>query len=431
MKHYGFTANTPAQFDWKFIKDARDNYVVRLNGIYGRNLENSKVASIVGTASFSDDGKSVQVLPEVGGEPVTYTADHILIATGGYPLFPQGEGIRENCISSDGFFALEDLPKKVVVVGAGYIAVELAGVLNSLGSDTSLVVRKQKALREFDDMISDQLDEEMQKQGITIHRNTNGVKSITVGQDGLKTLKLQNGDEISEVDTVIMAAGRAPLVEPLNLSGAGVNQKDGGYIMVNEYSETSVKGIYALGDVCGHVELTPMAIAAGRRLADRLFGGPEWKNAKVSYDNVPTVVFSHPPIGTIGLTEKQAIAKYGEQNIKVYRSKFANLYYGPWQVEQDDKPKTAMKLICAGEEELVVGLHVIGMGADEMLQGFGIAMKMGATKADFDSCIAIHPTASEEFVTLFPWGLSKQETGAKITPLNGTPNPEPKIAASV
>ena len=303
-------------------------------------------------------------------------------------------------------------------------------MLNALGADTSLVVRRQKALREFDDMIADQLDEEMQKQGIKIFRNTNGVRSIK--RDGLKkTVLLQNGEEITDVDTVIMAAGRSPLVEPLNLPAAGVSlNEQKGTIVVNEYSETTAKGVYAVGDVCGNVELTPMAIAAGRRLADRLFGGPEWKNAKVSYDNVPTVVFSHPPIGTIGLTEKQAINKYGQENIKVYKSKFANLFYGPWQVQQDEKPKTAMKLICVGETELVVGLHVIGMGADEMLQGFGIAMKMGATKADFDSCIAIHPTAAEEFVTLFPWGLSKQETGAKISPLNGSPNPEPKIAVS-
>ena len=169
------------------------------------------------------------------------------------------------------------------------------------------------------------------------------------------------------------------------------------------------------------------AIAAGRRLSDRLFGPPSFQNAKVSYDNVPTVIFSHPPIGTIGLSEKEAIQKYGFDNVKVYRSKFSNLYYGPWQIDSEDKPKTAMKLVCAGSSELVVGLHVIGMGADEMLQGFGIAMKMGATKADFDSCIAIHPTAAEEFVTMFPWGLGSEVSGAKVSPLNGAESPEPVI----
>jgi len=426
MHHYGFTKKGDVDFSWKFIKDARDKYILRLNGIYDRNLGNSDVKSISGSGSFVGGGRAVEVTPSDGSNPVTYTADHILIATGGYPVFPEGDGIQEYSISSDGFFELEELPKKVAVVGAGYIAVELAGVLNALGSDTTLVVRKDKALRGFDDYIADQLDEEMQKQGIKIARNTNGVNSIVLADDGTKTIKLNNGAEITGLDVVLMAPGRAPLVEPLNLPAAGVEQMEGGYIKVDEYSNTSADGIYALGDVVGNVELTPMAIAAGRRLADRLFGAPEWKNAKVSYENVPTVVFSHPPIGTVGLTEKQAIAKYGEDNVKVYKSRFANLYYGPWQVEQDEKPKTAMKLICAGEEELVVGLHVIGMGADEMMQGFGIAVKMGATKADFDSCVAIHPTASEEFVTMFPWGMSKAASGATQSPLNGAPRPEPK-----
>jgi len=427
MKHYGFSGydSDAISFDWGFIKENRDKYIVRLNGIYERNMANSGVDNIRGTAALIDGGKGVVVTPDDGSDPVTYKAKNILIATGGYPTFPDGEGIREHSISSDGFFELEELPKKAIVVGAGYIAVELAGVLQALGTDTSLVVRKEKAIREFDEILADTLDDEMQRQGINIVRNTNGVEKIELDGDGLKKVTLNNGEVIEGVDSVLMATGRSPLVEPLNLPGAGVKQNKRGQIVTDEYSATSADGVFALGDVCGNVELTPMAIAAGRRLSDRLFGGPEWKDAKVSYDNVATVVFSHPPIGTIGLTEPQAIEKYGEDNIKMYRSKFANLYYGPWQVEADDKPKTGMKLICAGEEELVVGLHIIGMGADEMLQGFGIAMKMGATKADFDSCIAIHPTASEEFVTMFPWGLSKQVSGAKHSPLNGASGPEP------
>ena len=423
MSHYGFTAASPVKFDWKFIKDNRDKYVERLNGIYDRNMENSGVTKLLGTASF--EGTDTVQVTSADNESTTYKAKHILIATGGYPTFPAGEGIAEHSISSDGFFELDEMPKKAVVVGAGYIAVELAGVLHALGTDVSLVVRKDKAMRNLDDYIADTLDEEMQKQGITIYRNTNGVDKVTADADGLKTVSLKNGESIEGADVVLMAAGRSPLVEPLNLGAAGVQQKDGGYIVTNDYSETNVDGVYALGDVVGNVELTPMAIAAGRRLADRLFGPEEWKNAKVSYDLVPTVVFSHPPMGTIGLSEAEAIAKYGEDNVKVYRSKFANLYYGPWQVEPDEKPKTAMKLVCAGPEELVVGLHVIGMGADEMLQGFGVALKMGATKADFDSSVAIHPTASEEFVTMFPWGLSKQSTGAVQSPLNGAAPPEP------
>eukprot|EP00560_Eucampia_antarctica_P002654 CAMPEP_0197831386 /NCGR_PEP_ID=MMETSP1437-20131217/9731_1 /TAXON_ID=49252 ORGANISM="Eucampia antarctica, Strain CCMP1452" /NCGR_SAMPLE_ID=MMETSP1437 /ASSEMBLY_ACC=CAM_ASM_001096 /LENGTH=548 /DNA_ID=CAMNT_0043434285 /DNA_START=53 /DNA_END=1699 /DNA_ORIENTATION=+ len=428
MKHYGFSGyeSDAISFDWGFIKENRDKYILRLNGIYERNMANSGVTSIMGTAKL--EGDSIVQVTSAENEVTSYKAKNVLIAVGGYPTFPKGEGIRENSISSDGFFELEELPRRAVVVGAGYIAVELAGVLQALGTDTSLVVRKEKALREFDTMLADTLDEEMQRQGINVLRNTDGVEKITVDEEtGLKTVTLNNGEIVSDVDCVLMATGRSPMVEPLNLPAAGVEQGKGGHVTVDEYSETSAKSIFALGDVCGNVELTPMAIAAGRRLADRLFGGPQFADAKVSYDNVATVVFSHPPMGTIGLSEKQAVEKYGEDNLQVYNSKFANLYYGPWQVEADDKPKTAMKLICAGKEELVVGLHVIGMGADEMLQGFGIAIKMGATKADFDSCIALHPTAGEEFVTMFPWGLSEQVSGAKVSPLNGAAAPEPSL----
>lgn len=257
---------------------------------------------------------------------------------------------------------------------------------------------------------------------------TDGVASISANDEGKKIIQLSNGETISDVDVCIMAIGREPLVEPLNLENVGVQLQDETkqYIDVNEYCETSREGVFALGDVIGEVELTPTAIAAGRRLADRLYGGPEFAEAKISYENVPTVVFSHPPIGTVGLTEKQAIEKYGEDNLKIYRSKFANLQYGIWDVEPDDKPKTSMKLICAGKEEQVVGLHVIGQGSDEMLQGFAVAVKMGATKADLDSCIAIHPTAAEEFVTMFPWGLGPQVSGAKVSPLNGAAPSEPR-----
>jgi glutathione reductase (NADPH) len=391
MHHYGFTGVEEISFDWNFIKQNRDRYIKRLNGIYERNLENSGVTRIMGLASF-DGENSVTVVPSDGGDSISYKAKHILIAVGGLAEFPEGPGIKENSISSDGFFELEELPRKAVVVGAGYVAVELAGVFQALGTDTKLVVRREKAMRGLDDFISETLDEEMQRQGIEIFRNTNGVEKIEVDEDGLKTVFLSNGEKIEGADVVLVAPGRRPNVDKLGLDKAGINTDDRDYISVDEYSATNVNGVYALGDVCGKVELTPMAIAAGRRLSDRLFGGPEWKNVKVSYDLVPTVVFSHPTIGTIGLTEKEAIEKYGEDNVKIYKSKFANLFYGPWQVEPEDKPKTAMKLVCAGEEELVVGLHVIGMGADEMLQGFGIALKMGATKADFDSCVAIHPT---------------------------------------
>jgi len=454
MHHYGFSGyeSGAVRFDWGFIQRSRDAYIERLNDIYDRNMINSGVTRLTGKASLAqsdndgvDDGGVKVIVTPIGNsgggqqsdqlmqqqqQHQTIKAKHILLATGGYPEMPQGTdgSIPRHAISSDGFFELETLPRRAVVVGAGYIAVELAGVLQALGTETSLVVRKERALRNFDDMISETLDTEMERHGITIFRNTNGVSKISLDdQTALKTVVLNNGEVIKDVDVVIMAAGRRPAVESLNLKNVGVKQKDGGYISVNEYSETNIDGVYAVGDVCGNVELTPMAIAAGRRLADRLFGHPSLQNAKVSYQNVPTVVFSHPPIGTIGLTEKEAIKKYGEENIKVYKSKFSNLYYGPWKVDPSEKPKTAMKLVCAGTNEQVVGLHVIGMGADEMLQGFGIAMKMGATKADFDSCVAIHPTAAEEFVTMFPWGLGSQESGAKVSPLNGAASPEPEL----
>jgi len=439
MHHYGFSGyeSGAVHFDWGYIQRSRDAYIKRLNGIYDRNMINSAVMRLRGTASLESttdgEGVAVTVHPESSSnnKTTTFRAKHILLATGGYPTFPDDtEGtIARHAISSDGFFELKSLPRKAVVVGAGYIAVELAGVLQALGTDTSLVVRKERALRNFDELLSETLDTEMTRHGIHIHRNTEGVNRIEEMGGHKKRVFLNNGEVIDNVDVVIMAAGRSPSVESLNLEGVGVEQKStGGYVVVNEYSETSVDGIYAVGDVTGNVELTPMAIAAGRRLADRLFGPTSFQNAKVSYDNVPTVVFSHPPIGTIGLSEKEANEKYGSENVKVYRSKFSNLYYGPWEVESDEKPKTAMKLVCAGSNELVVGLHVIGMGADEMLQGFGIAIKMGATKADFDSCIAIHPTAAEEFVTMFPWGLGSEVSGAKVSPLNGAAASEPAAA---
>eukprot|EP00934_Nitzschia_sp_Nitz4_P008974 Nitzschia sp. Nitz4//scaffold28_size193895//43497//44972//NITZ4_001636-RA/size193895-processed-gene-0.253-mRNA-1//-1//CDS//3329545895//8964//frame0 len=412
-------------FDMRAMKQKRDAYIVKLNNIYNGGLKNAGVVGLIGDATFVD-AHTIQITkPDDTTENVT--ADKILIAVGGRPDMPSSTPGMEHAISSDGFFEMDSLPEKAVVVGAGYIAVELAGVLNGLGVDTHLVVRKGKALRTFDDDVSDHLDFEMQRQGITVHRNTGGVAKIELDEQGNKTVHLVSGGEpIPGAGVVLMAAGRLPSTETLNLDKAGVALIPGKtYIKVDEYQNTSADNIYALGDVCGAVELTPMAIAAGRRLADRLFGGME--NAKVSYELVPTVVFSHPTIGTCGLTEKEAIDKYGKDNLKIYKSKFPNLYYGPFSMESADKPKTFMKLICAGKEELVVGLHIIGMGADEMLQGFGVAMKMGATKADFDSSIAIHPTGAEELVTMGTWGTSPQETGAKESPLMGAPPPQPKL----
>lgn len=413
------------KFNMTAFKEKRDKYIVKLNNIYKGGLEKAGITKLIGDATFVDP-HTIQIVSEDGSSSQV-TADKILIATGGRPDMPPTTPGMDLAISSDGFFELDTLPKKAVVVGAGYIAVELAGVLNGLGVETHLVVRKAKALRTFDDDISDQLDFEMQRQGITIHRNTGGVSKIELDGD-TKTVHLvtEGADPIPGADVVLMAAGRVPNTETLNLDKAGVKLANGKpFIEVDDFQNTSASNIFALGDVCGKVELTPMAIAVGRRLADRVFGGVA--ESKASYELVPTVVFSHPTLGVCGLTEAEAIAKYGKDNIKVYKSRFPNLYYGPFSMESDEKPKTLMKLVCAGKTELVVGLHIIGMAADEMLQGFGVAMKMGATKADFDSSVAIHPTGAEELVTMGTWGTSPQFTGAKVSPLMGAPPPEPTL----
>jgi len=405
-KEFGFSVSD-VSFNWSKLKAYRDRYISRLNGIYVSGLDKLNVTHIDGFASFIDP----QTIKVVGADKEKETilrGKHILIAVGGAP---NGLGVpgEELAIDSDGFFLLETQPKKAAVIGAGYIAVELAGVFNGLGTDTSLFVRGDKALRNFDAMLSTQLDANMKKAGIKI--NTESIiKELVKEADGTVTVHLESGLSFSGFDCVLSAIGRHPLVEALNLSSANValtsdsDSGSTGYIQVDDYQNTTQPGVYALGDVCGKIELTPMAIAAGRRLADRLFGNQP--NAKADYTNVPTVVFSHPVIGTCGLTEQEAEKEYGQENLKIYTSGFVNLWYGPYfEGGPGDKPISKYKLICEGPTQRVVGLHMIGMGSDEVLQGFGVAMKMGATKLDFDNCVAIHPTAAEEMVTLPPWGL--------------------------
>jgi len=401
--------------NWRTLKQKRDAYVQRLNGIYGDGLDKTGVDVYVGEATFMND-HTISILQSDNGTTKSLTASKILIAVGGRPAEAIGEGVAENSINSDGFFDLPEQPEVVVVVGAGYIAVELAGVLQSLGSEVHLVTRKERALRNFDPDIAQALQEEMMKEEkMILHPNTGGGVSKIENEknSGKKIVTLANGDVIYGVDVVLMATGRVPNTETLNLEEVGIVTSERGHIVVDEYQNTSNPNIFALGDACGRVELTPMAIAAGRRLSDRLFNAQH--DAKVSYEEVPTVVFSHPTIGTIGLTEPQAREKYGTDEIKIYKSKFANLFYGIY--DTTEKPKTFMKVITAGKNvEKVVGIHIMGKGADEMLQGFGVAMKMGATKADLDSCIAIHPTAAEELVTMGTWGTAPSVSGAKQSP---------------
>ncbi|MBE1276110.1 glutathione-disulfide reductase [Enterovibrio baiacu] len=381
---YGFDT-TVNKFDWAKLVENREAYIGRIHTSYENVLGKNNIEVINGFAKFVD-AKTV----EVNGEH--YTADNILIAVGGEPTIPNVPG-AEHGIDSNGFFELTEQPKRVAVVGAGYIAVEIAGVLNALGTETHLFVRKESPLRTFDPMIIDTLVEVMEAEGPRLHTHSTP-KEVVKETDGSVTLHFENGTS-HNTDVLIWAIGRNPTTSKINLEATGVETNDRGYIKVDEFQNTNVAGIYCVGDIMeGGVELTPVAVKAGRQLSERLFNGKT--NAKMDYTLIPTVVFSHPPIGTIGLTEQEAKAQYGEENVKVYGSGFTAMYTAVTQHRQPCR----MKLICAGEEETVVGLHGIGFAVDEMIQGFGVAMKMGATKADFDSVVAIHPTGSEEFVTM-------------------------------
>ena len=356
---YGFDV-TINKFDFATLKANRQAYIDRIHGSYERGFDNNGVERVYEYARFVDPHTV-----EVAGE--RYTAPHILIATGGHALYPNIPG-SEYGITSDGFFELDEVPKRTAVIGAGYIAVEVAGVLNALGSDTHLFVRKDRPLRTFDKDIVDVLVDEMAKSGPTLHTHANATEVVKNADDSL-TISFDNGETIT-VDCLIWAIGRAANTSGFGLEKTGVKLTEKGTIYSDEFENTSVPGIYAFGDVTGKLDLTPVAVKAGRQLSERLFNNKA--DAKLDYTDVATVVFSHPVIGSVGLTEEKAIAKYGAENIKVYKSSFTPMY-------------TALG---------------IGYGVDEMIQGFSVAIKMGATKADFDNTVAIHPTGSEEFVTM-------------------------------
>ena len=380
---YGFDVAL-LDFSWEKLVAARENYIQGINDWYGNYLADSHIDHLRGTGRFID----AHTL-DVDGQ--RYTADHIVIAPGGKPMLPDIPGV-EHMITSDGFFALRQQPQRVAVLGAGYIAVELAGLLNGLGSEVSMLLRRDHFLASFDAMLRETLMEEMVNAGVNVIPSV-AVERIEKRADGRLDIHCSRGISLEGYDALVCAIGREPNTAPLNLAGAGVHLDERGYIPTDAFQNTNIPGVYAVGDVTGRAQLTPVAIAAGRRLSDRLFNNMPTR--KLDYENIPTVMFSHPPIGTIGLTEDEARAQHGEA-VKVYQTGFTAMYHALAPQPQ----RTAMKLVCVGAEEKVVGLHIIGAGADEMLQGFAVAIKMGATKKDFDNTVAIHPTSSEELVTL-------------------------------
>jgi NADPH-glutathione reductase (EC 1.8.1.7) len=375
-------------FDWAELVKRRENYISNITTWYGGYMKDLGIDVLEGWGSFVDahtvsvDGKLV-------------TAETIVIAPGGTPLIPNETENAELGITSDGFFALQEQPKKVAVIGSGYIAVEIAGVLQALGTETTLISRKDLVLRGFDDMVRETLTDAMIESGI--HKEYHfKVKKLIKADDGTLIIESEDGQHLEGFDEVIWAVGRQTLTEPLALDKVGLEVNGRGFIDVNDYHQTNVPNIYAIGDVTGQAQLTPVAIRAGRYLAERLYNNqPE---LKMDLSKVPTVVFSHPPVGTIGLAEHDARREYGHDNVQVYSSVFTPMRYA----FTGHQIKTALKLVCVGEEQKVVGIHIVGDGADEMLQGFAVAVQMGATKADLDATIAIHPSSSEELVTMRP-----------------------------
>lgn len=372
-----------AGLDWAELVARRDAYVAGINRYWDGYVLDRRITRITGHARFVD-ASTLEV------EGVRYTAEHIVIATGSEPVVPNLPG-AELGITSDGFFALDRQPRRVAVIGGGYIGVELAGLLHALGSAVSLVTLEPELLEVFDPMLREQLAAQMAVDGIELHTGFR-VGGLRRDRQGIAVTGAA-GEVLDGFDTVIWAVGRRAAAEGLATAAAGIDRRRDGAIAVDADDRTSVPGIYAIGDVTGRVPLTPVAVAAGRRLASRLFG--DCRDCRMDYTQVPTVVFAHPPVAAVGLTEPQAWARYGDA-VTVYETAFT-----PMQAALGARPAvTGMKLVCAGADERVVGCHIIGAGADEILQGFAVALRMGATKADFDSTVAIHPTSAEELVTL-------------------------------
>ncbi|MBN08562.1 MAG: glutathione-disulfide reductase [Rhodospirillaceae bacterium] len=377
-RNYGWTID--ARHDWGALIDNKNAEMDRLNGIYMRILKNNNVDLHEGRGVLEDEHTV-----NVDGKRIT--AENILIAVGGWPSTPEISGV-EHVISSNEALELPSLPKRMVVVGGGYIAVEFAGIFASLGVDVTEIVRADTVLRGFDEDIRQALDEEMSKHGINIMSKT--VIQRIEKKENVYRLHLENNDVI-ETDLVMYATGRRANTENLGLENIGVALKDNGAIIVDQWNRTSVDNIYAVGDVTDRVQLTPVAIQEGAAVSETLFNN---NPITVDYGDVPTAVFSTPPIGTVGHTEQQARQKYGK--VDIYDSKFKPLVH---TLSGRDE-RTFMKMIVEPVSDRVVGAHMLGMDAPEIIQGIGIAIKAGATKAQFDSTTGIHPSAAEEFVTM-------------------------------
>ncbi len=377
---FGWTVG-PRAHNWAKLIDAKNKEIARLNGIYGTLLQNAGVELFNGRATVTGPHEV-----EVNGRRIT--AERILVAVGGWPSVPDIPG-KEHVITSNEFFYLDDLPKRVIVVGGGYIAVELAGIFNGLGASVTQLYRGSLFLRGFDEDIRHFVAGEVRKKGVDLQFEKN-IASVEKKADGSLAATLEDGS-VMEADTILYATGRSPKTRNLGLEEAGVKLTKSGAIIVNDDYQTSVPSIYALGDVIDRVALTPVAIGEGMVFAHNTYGKG---GRKMSYRDIPTAVFSQPPIGTVGLTEDQARKEYGE--VDIYRSEFRPMKH----TMSGSDERSLMKLIVDRASDRVVGLHMVGPEAGEITQGFGVAMKAGATKADFDATVGIHPTSAEEFVTM-------------------------------
>lgn len=369
-------------FDWPTLRDNKSKEISRLNGIYNNLLDNSGVTLINGTASLKD-GHTVDV------DGKEYTADKILIATGGWPFKPDVPG-AEHAITSNEAFYLEEFPKRVVVVGGGYIAVEFAGIFNGLGSETTLMYRGDQVLRGFDEGIRNFAAEQIAAKGINVLTKTD-IERIEKLDDGELLVHLKSGGNIV-TDAVMYATGRRPMTDGLNLEQVGVDTRENGTIIADDFFQTSVPSIYALGDVIGTPALTPVALAQGMKLVANFYAGD---NTPMDYSNIPTAVFCQPNIATVGLTEEEAVAEFGD-DLTVFESSFKPMKHTISGLPE----RSMMKLLVQTSTDKVIGAHMVGPDAGEIVQGLAVAIKAGATKAIFDSTIGIHPTAAEEFVTM-------------------------------